>query len=337
MKKKKLLILGASGFIGKNLAIFFSKKKNFRVTGTYFHKKTFIKNVKMVQCDLTKKKEADKGVRGIDIIIQAAATTSGAKDILAKPYIHVNDNAIINSMITRSAYYYNVKHLIVFSCSVMYQSSKKPLKESDFNPSDDIYPNYFGAGWMKVFVEKMCEFYSRLGKNKYTLIRHSNIYGPNDKFDLEKSHVLAASVNKIISCKNNKVIIWGDGKEERDLLFISDLINFVDLAIKKQKNMQKHKTSMAFQVFDTGTKYQVTTSKRKIVATINRSKAMILRTRITGFAIEWVIVFLFGGVDGHPDRPGVCRKRVCYQKHRYEGRQTQSACESHSYSFFVLD
>ena len=236
MKKKKLLILGASGFIGKNLAIFFSKKKNFRVTGTYFHKKTFIKNVKMVQCDLTKKKDTDKVIRDSNIIIQAAATTSGAKDILAKPYIHVNDNAIINSMVTRSAYDYNVKHVVVFSCSVMYQSSKKPLKETDFNPSVDMYPNYFGAGWMKVFVEKMCEFYSKLGRNKYTLVRHSNIYGPYDKFDLEKSHVLAASINKIISCKNNKVTIWGNGKEERDLLFISDLINFVDLVIKKQKN-----------------------------------------------------------------------------------------------------
>ena len=236
MKKKKLLILGASGFIGKNLAIYFSKKKDFQVTGTYFCKKTFIKNVKVVQCDLTKKKEADKVIKGTDIIIQAAASTSGAKDILARPYIHVNDNAIINSMVTRSAYDYKVKHVLVFSCSIMYQSSKKPLKETDFNPDENMYSNYFGAGWMKVFVEKMCEFYSRLGRNKYTLIRHSNIYGPYDKFDLEKSHVLAASVNKIINCKNNKVTIWGDGKEERDLLFISDLINFVDLAIKKQKN-----------------------------------------------------------------------------------------------------
>ena len=236
MKKKKLLILGASGFIGKNLAMFFSKKKDFQVTGTYFRKKTFIKNVKMVQCDLTKKKDTDKVIRDSNIIIQAAATTSGAKDILAKHYMHVNDNAIINSMVTTSAYDYNVKHVIVFSCSLMYQSSKKPLKESDFNPSDNIYPNYFGAGWMKVFVEKMCEFYSKLGRNKYTLVRHSNIYGPYDKFDVEKSHVLAASINKIISCKNNKVTIWGNGKEERDLLFISDLINFVDLVIKKQKN-----------------------------------------------------------------------------------------------------
>ena len=97
----------------------------------------------MVQCDLTKKKDTDKVIRDSNIIIQAAATTSGAKDILAKPYIHVNDNAIINSMVTRSDYYYYVKHVIVFSCSLMYQSSKKPLKESDFNPSDKIYPNYY--------------------------------------------------------------------------------------------------------------------------------------------------------------------------------------------------
>ena len=147
----------------------------------------------------------------------------------------MNDNAIINSMVTRSAFDNKINHVIVFSCSVMYQSSKKPLKEKDFNPSLKMYPNYFGAGWMKVFVEKMCEFYARLGINKYTLVRHSNTYGPGDKFDLAKSHVLAATINKVVNCKNNKVLIWGDGKEERDLLFIDDLINFVYLAIKYQK------------------------------------------------------------------------------------------------------
>ena len=49
MKKNKLLILGASGFIGKNLAIFFSKKKDFQVTGTYFHNKTFL-NKSTITC-----------------------------------------------------------------------------------------------------------------------------------------------------------------------------------------------------------------------------------------------------------------------------------------------
>jgi len=236
MKRNKILILGASGFIGKNMAVYFSKNKNFNVIGTYLNNKINIKNVKMIKCNLTNKNETDRVIKGSDIIIQAAATTSGAKDILKKPYIHVNENAIINSMVTRSAYDNKVKHVIVFSCSVMYQSSKKPLKEKDFDPNLNMYPNYFGAGWMKVFVEKMCEFYAKLGRNKYTLIRHSNTYGPGDKFDLAKSHVLAASINKVANCKNNKVIIWGNGKEERDLLFISDLINFVHLAIKKQKS-----------------------------------------------------------------------------------------------------
>jgi len=236
MKKNKILILGASGFIGKNMAMYFSKNENFNVMGTYLNNKINIKNVKMIKCNLTNRNETDRVIKGSDIIIQAAATTSGAKDILEKPYIHVNENAIINSMVTRSAYDNKVKHVIVFSCSVMYQSSKKPLKEKDFDPNLNMYPNYFGAGWMKVFVEKMCEFYAKLGRNKYTLIRHSNTYGPGDKFDLAKSHVLAASINKVANCKNNKVVIWGNGKEERDLLFISDLINFVHLAIKKQKS-----------------------------------------------------------------------------------------------------
>ena len=56
MKRKKILILGASGFIGKNMAIYFSKKKNFIVSGTYLNKKTKIKKVKMFKCDLKKKK-----------------------------------------------------------------------------------------------------------------------------------------------------------------------------------------------------------------------------------------------------------------------------------------
>ncbi len=236
MKKKKILILGASGFIGKNVAIFFSKNKNFNVIGTFLKNKTKIKNVKMIKCDLTNRKNTDKITKGVDIIIQAAATTSGAKDIIEKPYLHVNDNAIINSMITRSAYDNKVKHVVVFSCSVMYQSSRKLIKENDFNPNLPVHPNYFGAAWMKIFIEKMCAFYAKMGRNKYTLIRHSNTYGPHDKFDLKKSHVLGASVNKVVNCKNNKVVIWGDGKEKRDLIFIDDLVNFIHLALINQKN-----------------------------------------------------------------------------------------------------
>ena len=117
----------------------------------------------------------------------------------------------------------------------MYKSSLKPIKENDFNPLKDIEPKYFGVATTKVYNENMCDFFSRLGKTKYTAIRHSNIYGPYDKFDLERSHVFGATVTKVMRAKN-EITIWGKGKEKRDLLYIDDLVKFVELVIKKQKN-----------------------------------------------------------------------------------------------------
>ncbi len=236
LKINKIIIFGVSGFIGKNIALSFKKKfKMTKIVGTYLKNKPYIKGVKLVKCDLKNKKSVDKIIKNADIIIQAAAITSGAKDIISKPYIHVSQNAIMNSVLTQSAYENYVNHVILFSCTLMYKSSKKALREKDFNANKELYPNYFGGGWMKVFVEKLGEFYSRLNRNKYTLIRHSNIYGPHDKFDTQKSHVFGASINKVVNSKNNKLTIWGDGSEGRDLLYIDDLIRFVELAIKNQK------------------------------------------------------------------------------------------------------
>tara|TARA_B100000945_G_C20412058_1_gene613109 strand:- start:1455 stop:2402 length:948 start_codon:yes stop_codon:yes gene_type:complete len=234
MKRIKILVLGASGFIGKNIALNLSKNKKFSVTGTYFKNKVSIKNVKIIKTNLTIKKDVDKVIKGNDIVIQAAATTSGAKDIIQKPYIHVNDNAIINSMVTRSCYDYQIKHVVFFSCSIMYNPYSKKLQKEKEVDTKKIYDGYFGAAHMKIFVENMCNFYSNLGRNKYTIIRHSNVYGPHDKFSLEKSHVLAGTINKVFASKK-EVTIWGDGKEKRDLIYISDLVDFVNIAIKKQK------------------------------------------------------------------------------------------------------
>lgn len=236
MKINKIIIFGASGFIGKNIALDFKKKfKNTKIIGTYLSNKPDIKGIRLIKCDLRNKRSVDKILKKADVIIQAAAITSGAKEIIDKPYIHVSQNAIMNSIVTQSAFENNVKHVILFSCTLMYRSSNKALKEIDFNANKEMYPNYFGGGWMKVFVEKLGEFYSRLNRNKYTLIRHSNIYGPHDKFDLEKSHVFGASINKVVNSKNNMLTIWGKGTEGRDLLYIDDLVRFVELAIKNQK------------------------------------------------------------------------------------------------------
>ena len=62
----------------------------------------------------------------IDIVINAAAVTSGVKDIINRPHIHVNDNALMNINILKQIFKNkNIKHYIFFSCTVMYQSSIK--------------------------------------------------------------------------------------------------------------------------------------------------------------------------------------------------------------------
>ncbi len=236
MKKKKLLVCGSTGFIGRNVTEFLLKQEKYDVYGTYFRSPPLgINGLISVHADLTRAEDVKRAVKGMDIIVQAAATTSGAGDVVTRPYIHVTDNAVMNSHIFRAAHEQALEHIVFFSCTVMYPSREAPLKESDFDANRELHKNYFGVGWTKVYLEKMCEFYSRIGGTKYTAIRHSNVYGPHDKFDLERSHVCGATVTKVMSApEGGEITVWGDGETARDLLYITDLVDFVDLALERQ-------------------------------------------------------------------------------------------------------
>jgi nucleoside-diphosphate-sugar epimerase len=233
---KNILICGATGFIGKNLLEFYHTQNKYKIRATYFNSAPLKEydNVEWVHCDLRDPSQVKKVLNNIDIILQFAATTSGAKDIVNKPYIHVTDNVVMNSLLLREALEQSIKHFVFPSCTIMYQRSNNAIKESDFNPSEEILPFYFGAGHTKVYLEKMCEFYSKFEKTKHTVIRHSNIYGPHDKFDLEKSHVFGATITKVMTSQDSEVKVWGTGEEARDLLYIKDLIDFIDISLNQQ-------------------------------------------------------------------------------------------------------
>ncbi|MEK6933401.1 MAG: NAD-dependent epimerase/dehydratase family protein [Nanoarchaeota archaeon] len=237
MNKKKVLVCGVTGFIGRNVAEALAEREDFEVNGVYHIRPIFNnRKINFVKADLTKREDVDRVVQDQDIIIQMAATTSGVKDIVSKPYIFVTNNVLMNSLILRSVFENKIKHFIFPSCTLMYQSSSIPLKESDFDANKELYKNYFGPGWTKIYLEKMCEFFSRLGETKFTVLRHSNIYGSHDKFDLEKSHVFGATMTKVLTAKDGKIIVWGTGEEERDLLYVDDLVDAIVLALNKQES-----------------------------------------------------------------------------------------------------
>lgn len=233
--KKKMLICGGTGFIGRNLIEYFLRQKEYQITATHWTRPIprELQGVGMdwVRADLRDPQAVDRIVQGQNIILQAAATTSGAKDILERPYLHVTDNAVMNSYLLRAAHDQGCEHFVFFSCTVMYNDSKSNVVEEDLDYQ--LTKKYFGVGWTKVYIEKMCEFFAQLGRTRFTAIRHSNIYGPHDKFDLERSHVFGATVTKVMQA-TDQIIVWGEGTEERDLLYVDDLSAFVDAALHKQ-------------------------------------------------------------------------------------------------------
>ncbi len=232
--KQKILICGATGFVGRNMVEYFARSGEYDVHAVRFNRPEYAcEGVTWHKADLRNPQEVDRLLNGVDVIVQAAATTSGAKDIVTRPYIHVTDNAVMNSYLFRSAFEHKVKHVVFFSCTVMYPSSDKALTESDFDANTPLHPRYFGVGNTKIYIEKMCEFFAGISDTKFTAIRHSNIYGAHDKFDLERSHVFGATVTKVMTAKDS-ITVWGTGEEERDLLHVNDLTHFVELAIKKQ-------------------------------------------------------------------------------------------------------
>ena len=90
MTKKKILICGATGFIGRNIVDHFSQRDDFELYGTYLNSKPYNNpKIKLTRADLRKEKDVVRVVEGIDVVIQMTATTSGARDILNIPYIHV--------------------------------------------------------------------------------------------------------------------------------------------------------------------------------------------------------------------------------------------------------
>ena len=236
----KILVCGATGFVGRNIFESFSGRQGYETFGLVLNRSLNYSRIYGFDLTLTNNKEIDSffSKNKFDVVIQCAAASSGIDDTINKPYLHVTDNAVMNSLLLKKCFENNVRHFIFPSCGVMYNPAKSPVSEEDFNESDGIVPTYFGVGWTKVYIEKMCEFYSRLGRTKHTVMRLSNTYGPYDKFDLERSHFMGANITKVMKAnEGDDIVVCGDGSTERDLIYIDDVVDFIDDVIQRQTKL----------------------------------------------------------------------------------------------------
>jgi GDP-L-fucose synthase len=225
-KNRTFLVCGGMGFLGSSIA---NKllAKGAKVTATYHTKKPayFHENLSWIEADLTDQNTCLSITKGIDYVFMCAANTAGAAVIVNSPLSQVTPNVIMNTYTLEAAYTNKVKKFVFISSGAAYPDlGTKPLVEEDMFVASPP-PVYYAVGWMKRYTEILCQTYAEKISNPMAtlVIRPSNVYGPGDKFDPQKSHVTAALIRKVID-RLNPFSVWGTGEDVRDLIYIEDFL-----------------------------------------------------------------------------------------------------------------
>jgi len=142
----------------------------------------------------------------------------------------IYDNLLIASNIVQAAYMSNVHKLIFLGSSCIYpKNCPQPMTE-EYLLTGPLEPTNEPYAIAKIAGIKLCEnYYRQYGCNFYSVMP-TNLYGPNDNFDLETSHVLPALLRKFHEAKIRNladVMIWGSGKPLREFLYVDDLVDAI--------------------------------------------------------------------------------------------------------------
>jgi len=180
------------------------------------------------ELDLTRQEEVEKFFEGEnpEYVFLAAAKVGGILANNTFPAEFIYTNLCIQNNIIRASYLSGVKKLVFLGSSCIYPKlCPQPIKE-EYLLSGPLEPTNEAYAIAKIAGIKMCEFYNRQYGTNFIGVMPTNLYGPNDNFDLETSHVLPAMIRKCHEAKvSNKreVVIWGTGSPRREFLHVDDL------------------------------------------------------------------------------------------------------------------
>ena len=231
MKDKKVLITGGAGLLGMALTDKL-RRMGAKVTSTYHTREPMVRysNVAYMHIDLTDEHQIDRMLPDCDYMFMCAAVIKGAGSMEGFAVDLQTPNTVMQALLLKWALEHKVGKVVFYGSSTSYPETDFPVTE-DMMFDGDPYEKYFAVGWYKRYGEKLCELYNKLGLNVIVL-RPSNIYGPHDKFEPERSHVTPALIRKVIE-RQNPLEVWGDGMDERDLIYVDDAVDASVLAVEK--------------------------------------------------------------------------------------------------------
>lgn len=149
----------------------------------------------------------------------------------------VRNLEIQNNLITQS-HKANIKNLLFMGSSCIYpRDSKQPIKEN-YLLSGPLEKTNEAYALAKIAGLKLCEYFNKEHGRNYFSVMPTNLYGPNDNYDLEKSHVIPGLIHRFHLAKINgdqKVEVWGDGSPKREFLYVDDLIDACIFLLKQKK------------------------------------------------------------------------------------------------------
>ncbi len=171
-----------------------------------------------------------------EYVFLAAAKVGGIYANNTWPGDFIYNNLAIQTNIIHGAYLSGVKKLLFLGSSCIYpRECPQPMKEEDLL-SGPLEPTNEPYAIAKIAGIKMCQAYNRQYGTCFISVMPTNLYGPNDNFDLDTSHVLPALIRKIHEAKlasAKEVIIWGTGVPRREFLHVDDLAGAVIFLINK--------------------------------------------------------------------------------------------------------
>jgi len=229
-KDSKIYIAGHKGMVGSACC---------RVLGNAGYTNIVGKTSK--ELDLRNQKDVDLfiGSEKPHVIIDAAARVGGILANNTYPYDFLMDNMLIQNNLIRASHKNNIPKFVFLGSSCIYPKfAKQPIKE-EYLLTNSLEPTNESYAIAKISGLKLVESVRRQFGRDYVSLMPTNLYGPNDNFDLETSHVLPAMIRKFHEAKvenSVSVKLWGSGSPRREFLHVDDLGNAVLFTIENKLN-----------------------------------------------------------------------------------------------------